>query len=201
MVQHAGSRLTAGGHQLIDLVELARARLDAPPSNVVLQAVAQVLGGWWAGGWWCWWVWCWWVVGVGVQARRMLWLEGAARAWPRRGTGQRGLHPPPGAVQCSPRLTGWQHTLRSSMARLRRLGMFLEEAPASSCEANGGGGGGGGQGGRAWARGAEGNAGDEEGGAARKNHHHHHHQRQQQQRQQQRRHQHSGSLTVPISCA
>jgi hypothetical protein len=34
---------------------------------------------------------------------------------------------------CRQQLTGWQHTLRSSIARLRRLGMFLAEAPASSC--------------------------------------------------------------------
>lgn len=43
----------------------------------------------------------------------------------------------PAARQLAPGLTGWQQTLRSSIARLRMLGRFLEEAPASSCMAQG----------------------------------------------------------------
>jgi hypothetical protein len=134
--------LAARMHQLVQLAGKLRTSLQLAPHDVFLQPSAQELQG--TQGWsdtvaslWAHTSSSRHGSGVGAGGKQILLI--AMRAYGVGGEGEsvggeqaQQDYKPPGPPNMP--LTGWQHTLRSSIARLRMPGMFLVEAPANSCK-------------------------------------------------------------------
>ena len=130
--------LAAGRHQRLDLAGAWRPRPARGRSSrglagrdVVLNAVAQVLrdrtGS--SGRAACFPVSKEWTQHSGLPLRRVSWARPSNEQHGTASTSTSTTH----LWLAARRLTGWQQTLRSSMARFRMLGMFFTEAPAISC--------------------------------------------------------------------